>query len=72
LIPLIVGLSVGGLTFFVMLLFVWELLHGGPELRDHWIWLGGATFYVIPAAGGLMSGWLVRCFLNREPPSTAS
>lgn len=59
LIPLVVGLVAAGVTAFVMSLFVWQLIHGGPELRDHWIWLGGASFYLVPAAVGFFAGWIV-------------
>lgn len=59
LIPLVVGLVVAALAFIVMQLFVWELLHGGPELRDHWIWFGGLTFLIVPLAIGFLVGWVV-------------
>ena len=64
LVPLVVGLVVGAFGFFVMQLFVWELLHGGSELRDHWIWFGGFTFVIVPVVLGVLAGWIVYWWMD--------
>ena len=63
LIPLIVGLFVAGVFFFGMQLFVWELLHGGPELRDRWAGYGFA-FLIVPIVVGFLAGWVVHWFMD--------
>jgi len=63
LIPPIVGLFVAGVVFFGMQLFVWELLHGGPELRARWDGYDLA-FLVVPIVVGFLVGWVVHWFMD--------
>ena len=58
LVPLVVGLVAAALCYFVMLLNVWSLIHGGPDARDSWFW-SAPMFYLVPILVGFFAGRVV-------------